>query len=411
MVDTNLYKELKERGLLYQCSDEEALKRKLESGEPIVVYEGSDPTANSLHIGHCVPYCILRRFQQAGHKVILLMGGATACIGDPSGRDSMRKMLTKDDINNNIEQIKETLKVFLDFDGENPAEIVNNADWFNNLSYIDFMRDYGVHFNINRMLSSEIYNNRLENGGLTFFEMGYMLMQAYDYIYLNRKYGCTLQYGGADQWGNIVAGVELQRKLNFANGTDIQLIGATNPLLLTPEGKKMGKTEKGAIWIDRDKISAYDFYQGIYQTPDACVEMMFALFTDLPMAEVKALIAEDIVKAKHRMAYEICKFVRGEEDAMVAQKATFDVFNGAGVSEDMPTAKLSKADFGTEMNICELCERVKLTASRSEARRLIEQGGITMDGEKVTDFKQMVQVKEETILKKGKKIFIKVVVE
>lgn len=411
MVDVTLFKTLKERGLLYQCTDEEALKTRLESGEPIVLYEGSDPTADSLHIGHCVPYCILRRFQKAGHKVVVLMGGATASVGDPSGRTELRKMLTKEQIENNIQKIKNTLKVFLDFDGENPATIVNNADWFKGYDYVDFMREVGVHFNVNKMLSNEIYANRLNEGGLTFFEMGYMLMQAYDYIYLNRKYGCTLQYGGADQWGNIVAGVELQRKLNFANGTDIQLIGATNPLLLTPEGKKMGKTEKGAIWIDRDKISAYDFYQGIYQTPDACVEMMFALFTDLPMAEVKALIAEDIVKAKHRMAYEICKFVRGEEDAMIAQKATFDVFNGAGVSEDMPTAKLSKADFGTEMNICELCERVKLTASRSEARRLIEQGGITMDGEKVTDFKQMVQVKEETILKKGKKIFIKVVVE
>ncbi len=411
MVDITLFKTLKERGLLYQCTDEEALKKRLESGEPIVLYEGSDPTADSLHIGHCVPYCILRRFQKAGHKVVVLMGGATACVGDPSGRTELRKMLTKEQIDSNIQKIKNTLKVFLDFEGENPAIIVNNADWFKGYDYIDFMREVGVHFNVNKMLASEIYANRLNEGGLTFFEMGYMLMQAYDYIYLNRKYGCTLQYGGADQWGNIVAGVELQRKLNFANGTDIQLIGATNPLLLTPEGKKMGKTEKGAIWIDKDKITAYDFYQGIYQTPDACVEMMFALFTDLPMGEVRALIAEDIVKAKHRMAYEICKFVRGEEDAKVAQKATFDVFNGAGVSEDMPTITISKVDFGAEMNICELCERVKLTASRSEARRLIEQGGITMDNQKVVDFKLMVTPKDEIVLKKGKKIFIKVVVE
>ncbi|MBP3630969.1 MAG: tyrosine--tRNA ligase [Clostridia bacterium] len=411
MVDVNLFKKLKERGLLYQCTDEKALQEKLESGEPIVLYEGSDPTADSLHIGHCVPYCILRRFQQAGHKVVVLMGGATACVGDPSGKTELRKMLTKEEIENNISKIKNTLKVFLDFDGENPAVIVNNADWFKGYDYIDFMREVGIHFNVNKMLSSEIYANRINEGGLTFFEMGYMLMQAYDFIHLNRKYGCTLQYGGADQWGNIVAGVELQRKLNFANGTDIQLIGATNPLLLTPEGKKMGKTEKGAIWIDKDKISPYDFYQGIYQTPDACVEMMFALFTDIPMQEVKQIIAEDIVKAKHRMAYEICKFVRGEEDAIVAQKATFDVFNGSGESADMPTIAISKAEFGEGMNICELCEKAKICSSRSEARRLIEQGGITMDGDKVIDFKMIVSPKEETILKKGKKLYVKVIVE
>lgn len=410
MVDVNLFKTLKERGLLYQCTDEDSLKKKLESGEPIVLYEGSDPTADSLHIGHCVPYCILRRFQKAGHKVLVLMGGATACVGDPTGKTELRKMLSKEQIENNIAKIKNTLKVFLDFDGDNPAMIVNNADWFNGYDYIDFMREVGVHFNVNKMLANEIYANRLEEGGLTFFEMGYMLMQAYDFIHLNRKYNCALQYGGADQWGNIVAGVELQRKLNFANGTNIQLIGATNPLLLTPEGKKMGKTEKGAIWIDKDKISAYDFYQGIYQTPDACVEMMFALFTDIPMSEVKKLIAEDIVKAKHRMAYEICKFVRGEEDAIIAQKASFEVFAGTGVSADMPTIKLSRAEFGEEMNICELCERTKICTSRSEARRLIEQGGITMDGERVSDYRLMVKAKQETILKKGKKIFVKIVV-
>ena len=411
MVDVNLFNTLKERGLLYQCTDEKALEERLGSGEPIILYEGSDPTADSLHIGHCVPYCILRRFQQAGHKVLVLMGGATACVGDPSGRTELRQMLTKEQIESNIAKIKNTLKVFLDFDGENPAVIVNNADWFKGYDYIDFMREVGVHFNVNKMLSSEIYANRINEGGLTFFEMGYMLMQAYDFIHLNRKYGCSLQYGGADQWGNIVAGVELQRKLNFANGTDIQLIGATNPLLLTPEGKKMGKTEKGAIWIDKDKISAYDFYQGIYQTPDACVEMMFALFTDIPMAEVKQIIAEDIVKAKHRMAYEICKFVRGEEDAKIAQKASFDVFSGVGASEDMPTVNFTKAGFGEAMNICELCEKAKICSSRSEARRLIEQSGIAMDGEKVSDFRLMVQPKSEIILKKGKKIFVKVVVE
>ena len=221
-IDKNLYNTLKERGLLYQCTNEEKLKEMLERGVPITLYEGTDPTADSLHIGHCVPYCILRRFQQAGHKVLLLMGGATACIGDPTGKTAIRKIMTKEQIAENIEKIKDTLKVFLDFDGDNPAVIVNNADWFNDYSYIDFMREVGVHFNVNKMLANEIYSNRLEEGGLTFFEMGYMLMQAYDFVHLNQKYGCTLQYGGGDQWGNIVAGVELQRKLNFANNTNIE---------------------------------------------------------------------------------------------------------------------------------------------------------------------------------------------
>ena len=411
MTDKNLYNCLKERGLLYQCTDEKRLQEILESGEPITLYEGSDPTADSLHIGHCVPYCILRRFQKAGHKVILLMGGATACIGDPSGKNEMRKIMDKETIAQNIEKIKDSLKIFLDFDGENPAIIVNNADWFENLNYVDFMREVGVHFNISKMLSNEIYANRIKEGGLTLFELGYMPMQAYDFIHLNKKYGCTLQYGGGDQWGNIVAGVELQRKLNFANGTNTELIGATNPLLLTPEGKKMGKTEHGAIWIDRDKISAYEFYQGVYQTPDACVRMMFALFTDLPMDEVDNLINTDIVNAKRILSYEMTKFIRGEEDAILAQKTAEEVFRGAGISENMPTVEIDKAEFGSGLAICEMLEKIKICASRGEARRLIEQGGISLDGEKVTDAKMIVAPKDEMVVKKGKKIFVKVVVK
>lgn len=413
MTDTNLFNELKERGLLYQCTDEEALKRKLESGEPLVLYEGTDPTANSLHIGHCVPYCILRRFQKAGHKVILLMGGATASIGDPSGKSEMRKMLTKEQIDKNIENIKKTLKVFLDFDGENPAIIVNNKDWFDKLTYIDFMRDFGVHFNVNKMLSSEIYDKRLESGGLTFFEMGYMPMQAYDFIHLNREYGCTLQYGGGDQWANIVAGVELQRKLNFLNGTNINLIGATNPLLLTPEGKKMGKTERGAIWIDKDKISPYDFYQGVYQTPDACVTMMFALFTDLPMNEINRIIEEDIVKAKKRLSFEITKFIRGEEDAIQAQQMSENLFTHGG--DDAPEFVIAKEEFADGKNICDLLVMTKLCSSKSEARRMIEGGGVTAGGNKVVNFAQVITLTDldnnSILLKRGKKNFIKVVVK
>lgn len=406
-TDTNLFNELKERGLLYQCTDEEALKKMLESGEPVTLYEGTDPTAESLHIGHCVPFCLLRRFQRAGHKVLVLMGGATACIGDPSGKQEMRKMMTKEQIDENIQKIKKTLSVFLDFDGDNPAIIVNNADWFKDYSYIDFMREIGVHFNVNKMLSNEIYAKRIEEGGLTFFEMGYMLMQAYDFVYLNRKYGCTLQYGGQDQWGNIVAGVELQRKLNFANGTDVNLVAATNPLLLTPEGKKMGKTEKGAIWIDKDKISAYDFYQGVYQTPDACVQMMFALFTDKPMDEVKELIATDIVKAKKVLCYGITKFVRGEEDAILAQNMSENLFVNGG--DDAPVVEVEKEDF--PMNICDLLLKAGLAPSKSEGRRLVQGGAISFDGQKVNEFDMQIsaeQIGDGVLLKKGKKSFVKV---
>jgi tyrosyl-tRNA synthetase len=237
--------------------------------------------------------------------------------------------------------------------------------------------------------------------------MGYMLMQAYDFVHLNKEYGCTLQYGGGDQWGNIVAGVELQRKLNYQNGTDIELIGATNPLLLTPEGKKMGKTEKGAIWIDRDKISAYDFYQGIYQTPDACVEMMFALFTDLPMDEVRNMIATDIVKAKKQLCFEVTKFIRGEEDAIKASQMSENLFTSGG--DDAPIVEFEKSEF--PMNICDLLFKTGLATSKSEARRLIQGGAITFKNEKVLTFEQTVSVDDigdGALVKKGKKSFIKV---
>ena len=415
MIDTNLYKTLKERNLLYQCTDEEALKKLLESGQPITLYEGSDPTADSLHLGHCVPYCILRRFQRAGHKVLVLMGGATAGIGDPSGRSEIRKVLDKDTINHNIEKIKNTLKIFLDFEGDNPAIIVNNAEWFKGYDYLAFMREVGIHFNVNKMLSNEIYANRLSEGGLTFFEMGYMLMQAYDFTRLYKEFGCVLQYGGQDQWGNIVAGVELQRKLNFQNKTNINLIGATNPLILTPEGKKMGKTEKGAIWIDKDRISAYDFYQGVYQTPDACVEMMFALFTDRPMDEVKDLIAKDIVNAKKVLSYEVTKFVRGEEDAKLAQQASDALFNGVGNLDNAPTYEIAEERLSGGVSVADLFVESGLVNSKSEVRRLCAQNGILVNDEKISDFNKQITTSDLNdgyiLLKKGKKNFVKVVVK
>ena len=403
----NLFETLVDRNLLYQSTDVEMLKKLLNGGK-VTVYTGTDPTADSLHIGHCVPCTILRRFQQAGHRVIVLVGGATAAIGDPTGKTDMRPMLTKEQLEHNIEGIKRAYSKFLKFDGDNPAIIVNNADWFKGYDYVDFMRDIGVHFPINQMITNEIYAKRLEEGGLTFFEMGYILMQAYDFVYLNEKYGCNLQWGGADQWGNIVAGCTLGRKLNYLDNKNRVMVGATNPLLLTPDGKKMGKTEKGAIWIDETKISAYDFYQGIYQTPDACVEMMFALFTDLAMNEVRELIKTDIVKSKKRLAYEITKFIRGEADAIEAENMSNNLFASNNV--DKSNAPTMELDISTPtIGVLDLLFNAKFVSSKGEARRLIEQKGISMDGEIILDPTIQIEtlnLKDGILFKKGKKNFL-----
>ena len=409
----NLYEQLKDRGLIYQSTDEAKLKELL-NGSPVAIYTGTDPTADSLHIGHCVPACIMRRLQQAGHKVIILVGGATAAIGDPSGKTEMRKMLTQDQLSHNIESIKRAYSKFLKFDGENPAIIVNNADWFKGYDYVNFMRDVGVHFNVNKMISNEIYAKRMEEGGLTFFEMGYMLMQAYDFLHLNKEYNCSIQWGGADQWGNIVAGSELGRKMNFIDGQDRLMVGVTNPLLLTPEGKKMGKTEKGAIWIDNEKISAYDFYQGVYQTPDACVEMMFAIFTDVPMDEVRQLIANDVVGAKKRMAYEITKFIRNEQDAIDAQKMSENLFNGSQDLDNAPTFKIDAKNLEETTSILDLLVQAQFVKSKGEGRRLIDQKGISKNNEIVIDAFATVtkqELIEGILFKKGKKNFIKIIAE
>lgn len=406
-IKMGLYETLKDRNLLYQTTDEALLKDMLDN-KKIALYCGTDPTADSMHIGHCVPCTILRRFQQAGHKVIVLVGGATAAIGDPSGKTDMRPMLSKEQLEKNIEGIKRAYSHFLDFDGENPAIIVNNADWFKGYDYVDFMRNIGVHFNVNKMITNEIYAKRIAEGGLTFFEMGYMLMQAYDFLHLNEAYGCSLEWGGADQWGNIVAGTELGRKMNFIDGRNRVMVGATNPLLLTPEGKKMGKTEKGAIWIDKDKISAYDFYQGVYQTPDACVEMMFALFTDIPMKEVRSIIKTDIVASKKRLAFEITKFIRGEADAIEAENMSKNLFASNSINKDnAPTIELDIAE--STIGVLDLLLNAKFVTSKGEARRLIEQKGLSMDGETITD--PFMQIAKEDLIdgklfKKGKKNYL-----
>jgi len=409
-----IYEQLKERGLIYQSTDEEKLKELLNT-KKCTIYTGTDPTADSLHIGHCIPACIMRKLQKAGHKIIILVGGATAAIGDPSGKTDMRKMLTQDQLNHNIESIKRAYSKFLDFDGNNPAQIVNNADWFKGYDYVDFMRTVGVHFNVNKMISNEIYAKRIEEGGLTFFEMGYMLMQAYDFVYLNEKYGCNIQWGGADQWGNIVAGSELGRKFNFIDNKNRTMIGVTNPLLLTPEGKKMGKTEKGAIWIDKDKISAFDFYQGIYQIPDSCVEMMFAIFTDDDMSKVRELIKSNIVEAKKLLAYEITKFVRGEQDAIDAQNMTNNLFNSNSINNDnAPTFELNANEYKDEISTIDVLVNAKFVQSKGEARRLIEQNGLSKNGEIIKDAYDTVtkeELKNGVLFKKGKKNFLKIILK
>lgn len=409
-----IYETLKERGLIYQSTDEEKLKELLNNTN-CPIYTGTDPTADSLHIGHCIPACIMRKLQKAGHKIIILVGGATAAIGDPSGKTDMRKMLTKEQLNHNIESIKRAYSNFLDFDGSNPAIIVNNADWFKGYDYVDFMRTVGVHFNVNKMISNEIYAKRIEEGGLTFFEMGYMLMQAYDFVHLNEKEHCNIQWGGADQWGNIVAGAELGRKLNLIDNKKRVMVGVTNPLLLTPEGKKMGKTEKGAIWIDKDKISAYDFYQGIYQTPDSCTEMMYAIFTDDDMAEVRELIKKDIVTAKKKLAYKITAFVRGEQDAIEAEAMSNNLFSSNKINLDnAPTTKVKATDYENTISTVDLLTQIKFVSSKGEARRLIEQKGLSKNNvviDNIYDTLTLDELKAGVLFKKGKKNFVQVIAE
>ena len=308
---------LKERGYVYQSTNEGAIKEKVNAQAPITFYLGIDPTADSLHIGHFFALMMFRHLQKRGHKGILVIGGATALVGDPTGKSDMRKMLTKEEVAHNVEEVKNLAKRFIRTDGENPAIILDNSEWINSFNYVDFMRKIGVHFNVSKMLASDAYAKRMEKGGLTFLEMGYMLMQAYDFVYLNRKYGCTLEIGGSDQWGNIVAGTELSRKMNFHDEEHSyqdrpDTFGLTCPLLMTKEGKKMGKTESGTLWVARDKTTPYAFYQYFYNTSDADTEMLLKLFTDIPSSEIENLCRQDIVAAKKRMAFEVTKLVHGE---------------------------------------------------------------------------------------------------
>ena len=396
-----LFDMLQERGFVKDMTHPEQIKELLNSGKKITFYVGIDPTADSLHIGHFFALRMCRHLQNAGHRGIVLIGGATALIGDPTGKSDMRKMLTKAEVEHNLNEVKELVKHFV-LPG---TEIVNNADWINKFTYVDFMRLVCVHFNVNTMLASEAYSRRRENGGLTFLEMGYMPMQAYDFVHLNETEGCVLQIGGSDQWGNIVAGTELFRKMNLENGKEKgEIYGLTAPLLMTAEGKKMGKTEKGTLWVAREKTTVFDFYQYFYNTGDENTQLLLALFTDIPMDEIKKMCKDDIIAAKKRMAFEITKLVHGEEAAQQAAETAASLFSG-GNSADAPSFDLKMPE---PMGIVDFLVAVKLFDSKSEARRMVEQGGIQIDGEKITDKEYVVKPVESIMVQRGKKVFLKV---
>lgn len=397
----NVFDILQERNYIEQMTHPEQMKEMF-SKESVPFYIGIDPTADSLHVGHFVSLMVASQMQKCGHKPIILMGGGTAIIGDPSGKTDMRKMLTKEDIEHNVACIKKQVEKFVSFEGENAAIIVNNADWLCDLKYIDFMREIGSKFTINKMLAADCYKNRMDTG-LTFFEMGYMLMQSYDFLHLYETYGCKLEMGGNDQWSNIIGGVELIRKI----GKD-DSFGLTFKLLTTKEGKKMGKTEKGALWLDPEKTSPYEFYQYWRNIDDSSVYTVGCMLTYLPMEEVNRLASlkdEKINEAKKVLAYEITKLVHGEEEAKKAEEASNALFEGNGSVENMPRVKLSNPNCSlTEAMVeCGIC------SSKSQAKTLISQGAISLNDEKISDISYVLSDKdfetENTILKKGKKIF------
>ena len=410
---TNLFETLKERGYIYQATHEDKIREAL-NGEPITFYLGIDPTADSLHIGHFFALMMFRYLQDAGHKGILLVGGATALIGDPSGKSDMRKMLSKKEVQHNLEEVKALAMRFIKMDGDNPAIILSNSEWMKDYNFVDFMRDIGVHFNINKMLASETYAKRLEEGGLTFLEMGYMLMQSYDFMFLNKKYGCKLQIGGSDQWGNIVSGISLLRKSNFINDDEVdKIFGLTCPLLMTKEGKKMGKSESGTLWVAREKTTVFEFYQYFFNVKDEDTETLLRLFTRVALDKIITLCQDDIISAKRLMAYEITKLVHGEEEADKVVATVIELFNNSSASDNMSTVVLDKNLIYDGINIVELLTITNFISSKSEARRLILQGGINLNNEKVEREKQLVTQDilqdDYVVLKRGKRNFLKVI--
>ncbi len=408
----NAYDILKERGFVAQVTYEDDLRKAFDDGM-VTFYTGFDPTADSLHIGHYIPVMAMAHLQRAGHRPIALMGGGTGMVGDPSGKTELRKVLTVEDIDHNIECFQKQMSRFLDFDASKPncAIIANNADWLRHLKYIDFLRDVGSLFSVNRMLTAECYKQRLERG-LTFLEFNYMLMQSYDFLELNHRYGCTLQTGGDDQWSNILAGADLIRRKDQKPAYAL-----TFKLLLTHDGRKMGKTEKGALWLDADKCSPYDFYQYWRNVDDADVEKCLSLLTFLPMEEVRELGAlqdSKINEAKRILAYEVTKLIHGEDEAKKAQGAAESIFGGAGGVKDVPTTTISKEDFDKDARLIAWMTRAGMTKSNGEARKAVQQGGVAVDDQKITDPDYAFdpeKIKDGVVVRKGKKTFRKFMLE
>ena len=399
----NVFNVLEERGYIEQMTHPTEIKE-LFGKESVPFYIGIDPTADSLHVGHFVSLMVASHMQKCGHKPIILVGGGTATIGDPSGKTDMRKMLSREELDHNVECLKKQIEKFVSFEGENAAIIVNNADWLLDLKFVDFVREIGSLFSVNRMLAAECYKQRLETG-LTFFEMSYMLMQSYDFLYLYNKYGCKLQMGGNDQWSNIIGGVELIRKIGKEDS-----FGLTFKLLTTKEGKKMGKTEKGALWLDPKKTSPYEFYQYWRNVEDGSVENVFNMLTFVPIEKIKELSSyqdERINEAKKILAYEITKLVHGDEEAKKAQEASNALFNGQGNLDNMPTVK----DDTTNISILDAIILTGIAPSKGQARTLISQGGISLNDTKITDINYVLSESDFSdgyaILKKGKKVFYK----
>lgn len=405
-----VFDELKERGLLAQLTDEEEIKELINNGKA-TFYIGFDPTADSLHVGHFMALCLMKRMQMAGNKPIALIGGGTAMIGDPSGRSDMRTMMTKEQIQHNCDCFKEQMSKFIDF-SDGKAMMVNNADWLLDLNYVELLREVGSHFSVNRMLTAECYKQRMEKG-LSFLEFNYMIMQSYDFYELYRKYGCNMQFGGDDQWSNMLGGTELiRRKL----GKDAYAMTIT--LLLNSEGKKMGKTQKGAVWLDPKKTSPFEFFQYWRNVADADVLKCIRMLTFLPLEEIKKMDSwegSQLNEAKEILAFELTKMVHGEEEAVKAKESARALFS-SGNAADMPTAELVEADFmDGAIDILTMLMKSGLVPSKSEARRAVEQGGVSVDGEKVTDIKTVfakeVLTGEGIVLKRGKKNFRKVLVK
>ena len=398
MTIMGIYEELQARNLIAQVTDEEEIRELINKGNA-KFYIGFDPTADSLHVGHFMALCLMKRLQMAGNTPIVLLGGGTGHVGDPSGRSDLRKMMDSEQIDHNVECFKKQMSRFIDFD---KAIVANNKDWLLNLNYVEFLRDVGPHFSVNNMLRAECYKQRMERG-LSFLEFNYMIMQAYDFYYLNQKYGCNMQFGGDDQWSNMLAGTELIRK---KTGKDAYAMTIT--LLLNSEGKKMGKTSSGAIWLDPNKTSPFEFFQYWRNIDDADVIKCFKLLTFLPLEKIDEIASwsnDRINEKKEILAYELTKLVHGEEEANKALNAAKNLFSGEGNDENMPQVELE----GNELPVMDLLVNSKLCTSKSEARRLIEQGGLSIDGEKISDVNKVINYSSPIKVKKGKKTFLKII--